>query len=62
MGKSIGELIFEADRIVVEECYKQRSKCRQCKYNNPTELYANICDAVTFIALGIELRNYNKTK
>lgn len=62
MSKSIKELIFEANNIVIEECWNQRSKCIRCKYNKPTELYANICDAVTFITMGIEVRNYNKLR
>ena len=60
MYKTIKELILEADKIVIEECYKQRSKCIQCKYSKPTDLYTDICDAVTFIALGIEMSDYNK--
>ena len=60
MYKTIKELILEADKIVVDECYKQRSKCIKCKFNKPTDLYMDICDAVTFIAMDIEVRNYNK--
>ena len=62
MYKTIKELIFEADKMVVEECYNQRSKCNQCKYSKPTDLYANICDAVTFILIGIEMKDYHKNK
>ena len=60
MSKNIKELMFEADKIVIEECYRQRSKCIKCKFNKPTDLYTDICDAVTFIALGIEMSDYNK--
>ena len=57
MNKSIKELILEADRVVEQECNIKRSKCNQCKYSKPTDLYANICDAVTFIALDIQMRD-----
>ena len=58
MSKNIKELMFEADKIVVEECYRQRSKCIKCKFNKPTDLYMDICDAVTFIVMGIEVSDY----
>ena len=54
MSKNIKELILEADKIVVEECYKQRSKCSQCRFRKPTDLYRDICDAVTFMSMDIE--------
>lgn len=53
MGKSIKELLLEADDIMEKEC---NSNCNECRFNKEIQNGYDICDMLSFWSL----RCFNK--